>query len=744
MQVGEKRGGSAVVVAALTAAFVIAQQVAGKATRDALFLSHHSPTELPAVMAVAAVLSLVIVLAMGSVLPRWSPPRVVAVASMASAVFFAAEWLLADRFPRGIATLVYLHTASLGAALVSGFWSCINERFDPHTARRVIGTIAGGAAFGGVAGGGLAWGIGTALSLPWMLATLAVLSVACAVGVIVSGGPRTPTREDEGAAAAASGLRAMRRVPYLRHLALMVALIAIADASIDYVFKARASASFHGGDSLIAFFAIFYTVTAIATFVIQSVFAHRALERFGLTGTVAALPGALAIGSGLAVVAPGLWTIGGVRGVGAALASSLYRSGYELLYTPLAPAQKRGSKVLIDVGFDRIGGALGSGLAMLVIAIVPTATSLLLLGTAAVTAAVCVLLSGLLHTGYVAALADGLRRGAVALDAHDVRDMVTRNTLADTAMAIDRERLVAELTQLRGRLGDDLASEPPEIDSAPAATSESPASSTSDPLLSAISSLRSRDADKIREVLHSGPLQLELVPHVVPLLGRNDLHAEAAARLTEVIDKITGELIDGLLDRHTPFAVRRRIPRLLGAGSGQRAVDGLIAGLADDRFEVRYRCATALHQIKRVHPELSISSVAVFAGARREAAVGEHVWKSHRLLDGTSLDEEVLSGDAARTLGRNLEHVFNLLALALDREPLTLAFRALGSQDDRLRGTGLEYLENVLPADIREALWPYLGARRRPAGTARQREQIVSDLLISFGQLPTPVTERES
>jgi hypothetical protein len=56
----------------------------------------------------------------------------------------------------------------------------------------------------------------------------------------------------------------------------------------------------------------------------------------------------------------------------------------------------------------------------------------------------------------------------------------------------------------------------------------------------------------------------------------------------------------------------------------------------------------------------------------------------------------------------NLAHVFTLLALILPAEPLGVAFRGLQSDDQRLRGTALEYLESVLPREVRDRLWRLL------------------------------------
>ncbi|MGD9603490.1 MAG: hypothetical protein AB7V59_16895, partial [Gammaproteobacteria bacterium] len=63
----------------------------------------------------------------------------------------------------------------------------------------------------------------------------------------------------------------------------------------------------------------------------------------------------------------------------------------------------------------------------------------------------------------------------------------------------------------------------------------------------------------------------------------------------------------------------------------------------------------------------------------------------------------------------SMEHVFTLLGLVLDREALSLALHAVASADRNLSGTALEYLEHVLPEDVRRALWPRLQLSARPS-----------------------------
>jgi hypothetical protein len=90
---------------------------------------------------------------------------------------------------------------------------------------------------------------------------------------------------------------------------------------------------------------------------------------------------------------------------------------------------------------------------------------------------------------------------------------------------------------------------------------------------------------------------------------------------------------------------------------------------------------------------------------------------------------------------RRLEHVFTLLALVVPREPVQIAYRAVRSQDRALRGTALEYLENVLPEDVRAVLWPHLHADAREV-PRRAPDEVVADLLRSSDRLPTPEPRR--
>jgi hypothetical protein len=171
-----------------------------------------------------------------------------------------------------------------------------------------------------------------------------------------------------------------------------------------------------------------------------------------------------------------------------------------------------------------------------------------------------------------------------------------------------------------------------------------------------------------------------------------------------------------MLDPGLDPIIRRRLPQVL-AGSGSRiAIIGLLHALDDSEFEVRFRAAGALVRTREAHPDRMVPHDVIFRTALAE------IGRSTALLAHRPSDPEPT---------RALELVFRILSLALEPEPLHLAQRAFRSADPHLRGTALEYLEMVLPADVVEALRPLVGTR--PSSTARTRtvKELESELLAS-------------
>lgn len=713
---------AAVVVGSLTAAAIIGFQTAAKATRDALFLSTYPVAALPTMVIVSAIASVTLALFAAHFLTRLGPARVVPVAFGASGVLLVGEWALMAQSRELVAVLFYLHYGALGAVLISGFWSVINERFDPRTAKRVLGWIGAGGTLGGVVGGASAAQAANVMEVSTMLPILAGLHLACGwlALLLARSGRSAPL---PGVPDARSGFTILAGTPYLRSLLVLVLLTSMSEGLIDFVFKARASAAYGRGEDLLRLFAWFHTGVAVAAFALQAVVARAALQYAGLARTVATLPVAVVLGGSAALAAPGLVPAMLARGIEAVTRNGLYRAGYELLFAPLPAHEKRATKALVDVGAVRLGDVLG-GLAVQLALFTLVAPENVLLAVAVGLAFVAGIVTLSIRRGYTATLERGLLARAGHLNLSEAHDLATRTAVLYSAGAIGVTLAGLDPEFAEEKSGDRRPLPVPTAASGPTGTP---------PEMARLTDLTSRDADRVRAALAEGELPRTLVPHVIPLLAWDAVAREAIGALRAAAPHALGALADHLLDPEEEFAVRRRIPLVLAAHPSARAVDALLGGLEDQRFEVRYRSGRALSRLAQLEPSLPVDAGRVRAAVLREAAVDRGVWESQRLLDqaddeGWSFVGDELIRDRAN---RSLEHVFTMLALVLPRQPLRVAFRGLHTDDAHLRGTALEYLESTLPEDIRRALWPFLEDHRKAHQTPRPTEAVLRELLES-------------
>jgi hypothetical protein len=685
-----------------------AQFVAGTATRDALYFNHLTVSSLPGIVMATAAFSIALVAISAKAFRQVPPTTFVPAAFGLSAIAFVAEWVIGQTAPSFAAQLVYLHVSGLGPILGSGFWLIVTEHFDPRTAKKRFGQIAAVGTLGGVGGGLLAERVATLVGMAAMLPVLAALSVICAIQIYLL--PRSPDQihrpPEIDLPNPQSGLRVLASTPYLRDLAALVFLGTTGAVLVDYVFKANAVAVFGRGENLFRFFAMYYAAISLITFVIQASSNRMVLEKFGLTVAAGTPSAAVFLGGIAGLLVPGLPSAILARGGQTVLRGSLFRSGYEIFYTPVSSSDKRAAKSIIDVGFDKLGDAAGAGLVRVTQSIALASQYGAVLAAAVVCSALALAVSTRLRRGYVESLERSLLHRAVELDLTEVRDVLTRTVALRTL-----QRPAALPT--------------PSLEAAIAARSDTE--------LLAIIELRSRDRARIIRVLHAnGEISGPLVPHVVPLLAWDALADEAVHALRRVAEDHVGEFTDTLLDQHQPFTIRRRLARVFSVCRSQRAVDGLMLGLDDMRFEVRYQCGRSLAAITGANADLRIETDRTFNIVQREATVSRHVWEGRRLLDRLERDEAESFGDELVTDRGNqsLAHVFTLLSLILPRQPLRIAFRGLHTNDERLRGTALEYLELILPTSIHERLSPLLDASRTD-GSVRSHETVLAELLLS-------------
>jgi hypothetical protein len=225
-----------------------------------------------------------------------------------------------------------------------------------------------------------------------------------------------------------------------------------------------------------------------------------------------------------------------------------------------------------------------------------------------------------------------------------------------------------------------------------------------DPVVAAIVEFRSGDLLRIRAALREPPNDPIIIGALVQLLARDGVVRMVAAALEKFGARAAGEMVSVLLDPATPDVIRRRLPVALKSCPSTVARDGLWAALDSFDFETRLRCGRALLALMDDHAALQRSFPDALAVVEREIARGAETQHLR-------------------------EHVFNLLALALDREAVRIAARAFATDDAYVRGTALEYLETVLAPRLFSALQPLLATTHQAPGRRRSAAEARDELI---------------
>jgi ATP/ADP translocase/HEAT repeat protein len=260
------------------------------------------------------------------------------------------------------------------ATSVTQFWILVNDVFDPHQAKRLVGLFVSGGLLGGIAGSAVAALMTFARIIQpedLLLVCPALLVLALVtVNLVFARGPRIdgPAAERSGRSPKAGALesfRIVRRDRYLRLLAAMLASAMVAAALINYQFKTVIKSIYETDQARTSIIAVFFLVILAGSTVFHLLTTGRVLKSYGIRWAISVAPAVLLAASASVFVIPlgamlaWAWV---VRGGDKTFDNTLNQSVRELLYVPVAPQIKYRAKLFIDMFVNKFGTGLGAAL----------------------------------------------------------------------------------------------------------------------------------------------------------------------------------------------------------------------------------------------------------------------------------------------------------------------------------------------------------------------------------------------
>lgn len=752
----------------LGAFLVIAFVILARSLRESTYITVFPVESLPYVVAAVALLSIPAVGFFARQLSRHEPRGVLTATVLIMTAGLVALWPFATSLPAAVVAF-YVWTALGALLLTSGFWIVTAEYFPVRGAKRVYGLIgAGGTAGAMVMGNSISWLLDrlsiaslVPLLIGLLVAFLAVQSLLPATGAPAgrSGttgdapgtGQGAPGARKERRSAIRDGLSLVWRTPHLRTIALIVATATVASTLLDYQFKELARGTLTTKEQLAGFFGAFYGWTGAIALVVQLLVSARFMARAGIASTIAVLPTVLLFGSAALFLVPSLLVATLVRGADNSLRKSLHRSVLEVLYVPIPSGLRRRTKTFIDSVVDAGAEGLGAAIVFLWVTL-PGFPSRYLSLFVTLVAALFIYQSRRMGRSYRRTiseqLVEGGRPGPEGLARLDQSLLMSATfTDVDIRSALAETRGGARTPAEADTEAGDTGSRPREVggpDGPPDWYAET--AGTAEAELQALSSL---NPTEVAAALDRIDVWTEAhIPSLIRLLARDAFSRRAISILAEMGDLPTAYLAAELGNEAGDFVIRRRVPRVFASSGGADADSSLLDALTVSRFEIRYRAASALVRRRRAGlPESGRDrSEIIWRAVRQELGRDQPVWELQRLLDDWGSEEDLVSGRAEHRGQLSLKHTFRLLSLVMDEDAVRAAYQGIVSDDHRLLSLALEYLEQVLPRDVKERLWPFIGdlSDRQRERAIRPLGEVVEDLVKTGATLFQSEEERQA
>jgi ATP:ADP antiporter, AAA family len=224
--------------------------------------------------------------------------------------------------------------------------------------------------------------------------------------------------------------------------------------------------------------------------------------------------------------------------------------------------------------------------------------------------------------------------------------------------------------------------------------------------------------DEAPEVAHeamdsvqaAGKSDFIFVPTLVALLRSRQLKARARAVLVSYGEPVVDVLAHFLRDPDEDIWVRRHIPTALSQIPSQKAVDVLVAALAEPDGFLRFKVIAALDRLRRSDAPLSFARETLETHTLREGAhYFNYLSLYSNLVSAKSLEShDLLSKTIEQKMERTKDRIYRLLSMIYPWRDIGAAQWTLAHGDGRSRASASEYLDNILTGQLRKRIMPVI------------------------------------
>ena len=216
-----------------------------------------------------------------------------------------------------------------------------------------------------------------------------------------------------------------------------------------------------------------------------------------------------------------------------------------------------------------------------------------------------------------------------------------------------------------------------------------------------------------------------LVHRLVDRIAEPWLTDEIVATLGAFGDRVVDPIRDYLEDRDTPPQVRIELPVVLQAIATPAAQAVLVSNVLTGDAVLRMRILAALNKLTQLHPGRPMNRALVETAL--EGEVTGH-YRSYQVLDtiGGSLTAAEPVVEAMReALSQESERIFRLMKILYPTHDMHSAFVGIQSAQPGVHDNALEFLDNILPPQLRALVVPLFDREVTAPERARIADRLV-------------------
>jgi len=318
--------------------FIVAMSIVAKTARDAYFLSRYDRSLLPLMFLVVAI-GVAFMLTVYTRLAKKISQRqmflsstLLFIVSLSVGQFFVTGWVI---------PILYVWVDVVVVIMVIQFWNFASESFEPRQAKRLFGLIGGGGSFAAMLVGVSLKPFVKAVGTSWLLVLASVFAlIALGIGLTILSQAAAQKRLKPPRTKRNVSVRRHKMDPFLKGIAIVIALSAVVTTVVDYQFKIIASNTFPAEGDLVSFFGNFYALTGFASLFVQFFLTGPILSRFGILMGLLTLPLMLTFGVAAILISPVLLSATFAKFSDQTFKFTINSSSLELLWLPV-PGEKR-------------------------------------------------------------------------------------------------------------------------------------------------------------------------------------------------------------------------------------------------------------------------------------------------------------------------------------------------------------------------------------------------------------------